>query len=176
LLASQADTVSLDPMGMVMVEGLSVYSNYFHEALDKLGVNVHVFRVGEYKSAVEPFLRDDMSAEAREANKDWLDDLWADTPIWSLAHASCRDAVQSYVKGLRDGLAGNGGDAAAYAEQSKLVTWSRRWGEFRTRIGQTVGMDDDIAVSGRSTSATIWRPRITRAAARSATPKARSDW
>src|SRR5258708_40033324 len=75
LLSAKADKVALDPMGMVLVEGLSVYGNYFRDALDKLGVNVHVFRVGEYKSAVEPFLRNDMSAEARQADQEWLGEL-----------------------------------------------------------------------------------------------------
>jgi len=68
--------VSLDPMGMLLLQGYGMYTNYFKDALDKLGVQVNVFRVGEYKSAVEPFLRNDMSPEARLANQAWLGDLW----------------------------------------------------------------------------------------------------
>src|SRR3546814_6273062 len=55
--AAQADEVVMDPMGSVSLEGFSAYNNYFKDGLDKLGVDVHVFRVGEYKSAVEPFTR-----------------------------------------------------------------------------------------------------------------------
>ncbi|MDX1736357.1 MAG: S49 family peptidase, partial [Halioglobus sp.] len=61
LLASHADEVILHPLGGVALEGFSSYRNYFREALEKLSVNVHVFRAGEHKSAVEPFIRDDMS-------------------------------------------------------------------------------------------------------------------
>src|SRR3546814_1270341 len=63
--AAQADEVVMDPMGSVSLEGFSAYNNYFKDGLDKLGVDVHVFRVGEYKSAVEPFTRNDMSPDAR---------------------------------------------------------------------------------------------------------------
>src|SRR3546814_4693555 len=61
--AAQADEVVMDPMGSVSLEGFSAYNNYFKDGLDKLGVDVHVFRVGEYKSAVEPFTRNDMRSE-----------------------------------------------------------------------------------------------------------------
>lgn len=75
-LAAHADEIILNGMGSVELEGFSTYQLYYREALDKLGINVHIFRVGEYKSAVEPFERNDMSPEAREANIDWLGDLW----------------------------------------------------------------------------------------------------
>src|SRR3546814_18814623 len=65
-------------MGSVSREGFSAYNNYFKDGLDKLGVDVHVFRVGEYKSAVEPFTRNDMSPDARAADIEWLGDLWND--------------------------------------------------------------------------------------------------
>src|SRR5581483_543291 len=115
-LASQAGSVSLDPFGMVLLEGLAVYNNYFRDALDKLGVSVHVFRVGEYKSAVEPFLRNDMSADAREANREWLGELWHSyTQTVAAARGLPPNGVEEYVRGLREGLVRNRGDAAAYA-------------------------------------------------------------
>jgi len=75
-LAAMADEVWLDPRGMVWIDGYANYRNYFREGLDKLEVQVNLFRVGEYKSAMEPFIRDDMSPEAREAAIAWLDSLW----------------------------------------------------------------------------------------------------
>ncbi len=66
LLASHADTVISHPMGGVALEGYSSYHNYFREALEKISVNVHIFRAGDHKSAVEPFIRDDMSPDERE--------------------------------------------------------------------------------------------------------------
>jgi protease IV len=88
-LAAQADEVYLDPMGLVLMAGFSHYGMYFKEALDKLGVNMHIFRVGEYKSAVEPFERNDMSPEAKVANAAWLQVLWEHYKA-SLRRASSR--------------------------------------------------------------------------------------
>lgn len=76
LLASFADTIYLNPQGSVEIEGLSRYRQYYKSALDKLKIKAHVFRVGTFKSAVEPYLRDDMSDAAKAANKDLLDDIW----------------------------------------------------------------------------------------------------
>ncbi|MDR8523752.1 signal peptide peptidase SppA [Shewanella fidelis] len=75
-LASFADKIYLNPQGSVQIEGLSRYRLYFKSAFEKLKINAHVFRVGTFKSAVEPFIRDDMSAAAKEANLTLLNDLW----------------------------------------------------------------------------------------------------
>ena len=144
LVAAQADQVALDPMGMVFIDGLDVYQNYFKEGLDKLGVNVHVFRVGEYKSAVEPFERNDMSAEAREANKEWLGDLWS-----SYGREAARgrnlpeNAIPQYVAGMATALTANGGDAAQLALASKLVDQVETQQQFRARVAEKVGWDED---------------------------------
>lgn len=76
LIAAQASEVHLHPMGQVGIEGFSTYPLYFRDLIDKIGLEVNVFRVGEFKSAVEPFIRNDMSAASREANRGWLSDLW----------------------------------------------------------------------------------------------------
>ncbi len=75
-LAATADRVYLHPLGMIELTGFALYQNYFKSALDKLNVDIHLFRAGEYKSAGEPLVRDNMSAAAREANKAWLGTLW----------------------------------------------------------------------------------------------------
>jgi len=75
-LAATADTIFLHPMGNIALTGFSVYRNYLHDALQKLNVDVHIFRVGEFKSAVEPLMRDSMSSAARESNQRWLSTLW----------------------------------------------------------------------------------------------------
>lgn len=77
LLAAQANEVYLHPSGSIMLEGLARYQPYFREGLqDKLGVEVHLFRVGEYKSAAEPFILDGPSPEAQEADLFWMNDIW----------------------------------------------------------------------------------------------------
>lgn len=75
-LASYADKIYLAPDGAVMLKGYSAYSLYYKSLLEKLDVNTHVFRVGTYKSAIEPFVRDNMSKEAKESASRWLGQLW----------------------------------------------------------------------------------------------------
>jgi len=76
-LASSANEVWLNPRGWLLLDGYGRYQLYFKSALDKLSISQHIFRVGTYKSAVEPYIRDDMSTAAKEANKLWLSDLWS---------------------------------------------------------------------------------------------------
>src|SRR5438309_1808856 len=68
----------LDPDGNVLLEGLGRYRTYYKQALDTFGVDVHLFRVGEYKSAAEPFIRNDSSPEAKEADLFWMNGVWND--------------------------------------------------------------------------------------------------
>ena len=77
LLASQADHILLHPEGGMFLEGFSVYRSYLRSFLEKTRVTMHVFRAGENKSAVEPYLRNDMSDEEREVVSRWLEGLWA---------------------------------------------------------------------------------------------------
>ncbi|MBT2749425.1 MULTISPECIES: signal peptide peptidase SppA [unclassified Lysobacter] len=77
LIAAQANEVFLDPMGGMMLEGLGRYRQYYREGLqDKLGVDVHLFRVGEYKSAAEPYILDAASEDSKTADLFWMNDLW----------------------------------------------------------------------------------------------------
>ncbi|MBU77238.1 MAG: signal peptide peptidase SppA [Pseudoalteromonadaceae bacterium] len=75
-IAAHADEISMHPYGGVSIEGYGMFPLYFKEALEKLKVTQHIFRVGTYKSAVEPFIRNDMSDAAKEANSVWLTALW----------------------------------------------------------------------------------------------------
>lgn len=143
--AAAADDVSMDPQGAVLLEGFSSYQNYFKDALEKLGVKVNVFRVGEFKAAVEPFIRNDMSEEARLANLEWLGDLWREYGK-DLSEGPLKlkeDAAENYVAGFRGGVERLRGDSAAYAKEAGLVTHIETLGEFRKRIAETVGMDED---------------------------------
>ncbi|MBA6342496.1 signal peptide peptidase SppA [Colwellia sp. MB02u-10] len=75
-LASYADDIWLNPKGWMLLDGYGRYQLYFKSALEKLSISQHIFRVGTYKSAVEPYIRDSMSTAAKEANQLWLTDLW----------------------------------------------------------------------------------------------------
>jgi protease IV len=122
LLASHADTVISHPMGGVALEGYSSYHNYFREALEKISVNVHIFRAGDHKSAVEPFIRDDMSPEEREITSRWLNNLWGQfTAIVETQRKLAPGTVNDYVNNFSSQLQGTGGDAAQLALQVGLV-------------------------------------------------------
>jgi protease-4 len=76
LLASYADEIYLDPQGMVLLQGFSVYRLYFKELLDNLLITPHIFKVGTFKSFVEPFTDKQMSEASKIANSHWLNQLW----------------------------------------------------------------------------------------------------
>lgn len=75
-LASYANKIYLTPLGAVSVYGLSANNLYYKTLLDNLKINTHVFRVGTYKSAIEPFIRDDMSDAAKSNTTRWLSTIW----------------------------------------------------------------------------------------------------
>ncbi|WP_433853410.1 signal peptide peptidase SppA [Stenotrophomonas nitritireducens] len=123
LLAAQADEVYLDPMGSLLLEGLGRYRQYFRAGLqDKLGVDVHLFKVGEYKSAAEPYVLDAASPQAKEADLFWMNDVWQ-RYLGDIATARRLDAAQlaAGIDTLPEGIAAAGGDLARFALQQKLV-------------------------------------------------------
>ena len=123
LLAAQANEVYLDPMGSLLLEGLGRYHQFYREGLqDKLGVDVHVFKVGQYKSAVEPYILDAASPQAKEADLFWMNDVWQ-RYLGDIATARKLTAPQlsAGIDNLPAGIEGAGGDLAKYAQQQKLV-------------------------------------------------------
>jgi len=121
-LASFANKVWLSPQGMVDLHGFATNGLYYKSLLDKLKVSTHVFRVGTYKSAVEPFIRDDMSPAAREADSRWIGELWQNY-LGTIAANRQITPQQLFpgAQGVLDGLRKVGGDTAKYALDNKLV-------------------------------------------------------
>lgn len=75
-LASLADKVAINPQGSLDLHGLASMPLFFKDALDKLGIEMQIFRVGTYKSAVEPFTQNEMSDANREQVTSFLNDAW----------------------------------------------------------------------------------------------------
>lgn len=121
-LASFANKIWLSPQGVVDLHGFATNGLYYKSLLDKLKVSTHVFRVGTYKSAVEPFIRDDMSSAAREADSRWIGELWKNY-LNTVAANRQIPAQQVFpgAQGLLEGLTKTGGDTAKYALENKLV-------------------------------------------------------
>ena len=121
-LASFANKVWLSPQGVVDLHGFATNGLYYKSLLDKLKVSTHVFRVGTYKSAVEPFIRDDMSPAAREADSRWIGELWQNYLGTIAANRQITpQQVFPGAQGVLDGLSKVGGDSAKYALDNKLV-------------------------------------------------------
>ena len=121
-LASYASKIYLSPQGTVDLHGFATNTLYYKSLLDKLKVTSHVFRVGTYKSAVEPFLRDDMSPAAREADSRWVGELWQN--YLNTVAANRQITIQQLfpgAQGLLASLQKIGGDTARYAKENKLV-------------------------------------------------------
>ncbi|MDN3651514.1 signal peptide peptidase SppA [Thalassotalea ponticola] len=146
-LASYADKVWMNPEGGVMLEGFGRYRTYFKAALDKLNITQHVFKVGTYKSAVEPYIRDNMSNAAKEANQAWLGQLWQN---FKLDIAKNRQIdVASFdetARQLYSKLQKADGSFAKYALQSQLVD------DLKTREQIRLEMIDQVGKSSHHDS------------------------
>lgn len=145
-LAAQADKIYIDPEGGILLEGLGRYRLYFREALqEKLGMDVHLFRVGEYKSAMEPYILDAASAEAREADLFWMNDLWqryvADV---AKARKITAEQLNASINNLSAEVKAANGDLGKLAVQQKLVDGLKTAHEIETMLGEMGAVDEDV--------------------------------
>jgi protease-4 len=142
-VAAAADEVWLSPQGGVLLEGLGRWRTYYKEGLDRLGVDVHVFRVGEFKSAVEPYTRNGPSPEAREADRKWLTDLWT---VWLEEVAASRKLkpadLSAYIDEMPARLAAVKGDPTRLAVESRLVDKVGYRDELRARMIELAGLEE----------------------------------
>lgn len=121
-LASYADRIFLNPMGGVDIHGFGVYRLYFREAMEKLAINYNIFKVGTYKSALEPFTRDNMSPEDRQQNEVWLSALWQvyQDDIRQQRNLK-KETIKNYTTNISEALKSTEGDTAQLALQIGLV-------------------------------------------------------
>ncbi len=143
-LAAHADEIYLDPMGFVLLQGYGRYRNYYKAALDKLSVDMNVYRVGAYKSAVEEYTRTDMSPEDREETGAYLTAIW--NQYLSSVSAARRlkpEVLTSYITTLGDAAVAAKGDGAKLALQAGLVTGAKTSMQVEQRVSDLVGEDDD---------------------------------
>ena len=152
-LAAEADEIYLDPMGFVLIDGYDRYRTYLKDALDKLGVDINVFRVGAFKSAVETYTRTSMSPEDREESRAYLGAMWTSyQEAVTRARKLAPDALAKYVESLSKTVPAAGGDAARVALESGLVTAVKTRLQAEQRLIGLVGED---AVSGSFKSVSL---------------------
>jgi len=145
-LASAASEVWLNPLGVVGLAGPGGSRLYYRGLLEKMGVTPHVYRVGTYKAAVEPFTRDDMSPEA-EQNAQALANALLETWRESIAKGRPKAQVESYMRNMTAAVQAAGGDMAKAALNAGLVDKLADRQAFEKRLAQ-LGGEDDRAVGG----------------------------
>ena len=143
-IASHADEVAMHPYGSVAIEGYGMYPLYFKDALEKLEVTQHIFRVGTFKSAVEPFIRNDMSDAAKEANRVWLGALWSEykhdvAAVRPFDESNFDETMDVYLVKMK---AANG-DAGKYALDHQWVDSLKTSQQIRQQLIDLVGADED---------------------------------
>ncbi|AYH45897.1 signal peptide peptidase SppA [Azoarcus sp. DN11] len=141
-LASVADEVHLAPDGFVLLPGLARNVSYYKGALDALGVKVHVFRVGEYKSFAEPFTRTGMSDEDRASSVELLDALWKGMrERIASSRKLAPEVLNRYVDRYADVLEAADGDTARAARESGLVDALSQRDEWHDLLKARIGAD-----------------------------------
>lgn len=143
-LAAMADEVYMHPFGLVYLDGYGHYRTFYKQAIDKLAIDWNIFKVGEYKSFVEPFIRDDMSEEDKTASMVWLNELWS-VYVKDVTEARGleEDVIGRYIDQILPELEGTDGDMAVLAKETGLVDelWNRD--EIRERLIELVGTNGD---------------------------------
>lgn len=142
LLSSYADSISLNPLGGVLINGFGMYPTYLKGLLDKTKVNFHVFRVGDYKTAMEPLIRDSMSPQARESGRKWLDGLWSAYLREAAKNRGVSSqSIMEYAENIDSKLAETGGDAARLAVLLKLVDEIKTSDQFEQTVADKTGQE-----------------------------------
>jgi protease-4 len=143
-LAAQAGELYLDPLGLVYVDGFSYYRMFLKDAIDKLGVDVNVFRAGTFKSFTDQFSRSDMAPSEREESSVWLQALWNSySQDVTRARSLAPNALNEYVADAPAALAAVKGDAAKLAMQRGLVTALKSRRQLADDLKSIVGEDPD---------------------------------
>src|SRR5271170_6241708 len=143
-LAAQAGEVYLDPLGLVYVDGFSYYRMFLREAIDKLGVDVNVFRAGTFKSFTDQFSRSDMAPSEREESSVWLQTLWnAYSQDVTRARSLPATALKDFVADQPASLQAVSGDMAKMALQRGLVTALKSRRQVADDLKGLVGEDQD---------------------------------
>ncbi|HAS6251928.1 TPA: signal peptide peptidase SppA [Vibrio vulnificus] len=143
-LASYADKIYLAPDGGVMLKGYSAFNLYYKTLLEKLDVTTHVFRVGTYKSAIEPFVRDDMSPAAKESATRWLTQLWG-AFVDDVANNRNIDpkTLNPSMEEFLSQLKSVNGDLAALSIKLGLVDELATRQQLRTQLAKKFGASGD---------------------------------
>ncbi len=145
-LASHADEIIINPMGGVDLHGFGAYRLYFKKALEKLSINYNIFKIGSYKSAVEPLTRNNMSPEDRHQNEIWLSALWQVYTDDIIKHRKIsKKAIDHYTNNISQAVQSTGGDLSLLAKQTGLVDNILTRNQTRTHLSALCGDEKTAA-------------------------------
>jgi protease-4 len=141
LLASHASEVWVDPMGGAAITGPGGERMFYAGLLEKLGVTAHVFRVGTYKSAVEPYMLNEMSPAARENYEQLYGSMWQE---WQAHVRSARPTadIRRVTGEIGEWIAASNGDLAKASVEAGLADKIGTEVEWGQRVAELVGADE----------------------------------
>lgn len=142
-LAAHADEILLNPLGSVMITGFGSNRSFFKDALDKLKINIHVFRVGKFKSAVEPYIGNSMSPESRQETTTLLTELWQfyGSQVEQLRGLPA-GTIHSYADNLHSNLKATFGNASALAKEQDLIDQIATRSEMHSYLNEMIASTD----------------------------------
>jgi len=142
LLASYADEVYLNKMGSLYLTGFGIYRNYYKNLSDKLEVDFHVFKVGDFKDAVEPFIREDMSPESREHVSSWLGEVWQRYTGLIESHRDLElGALDTFINQYGENLVATNGNASELYLNKGLIDGAPSTLAMESLLAQKFGLD-----------------------------------
>ena len=143
-LAAYADEIHMHNMGYILMQGYGRFRRFYKEALDKFGIDVNVFKVGTYKSAVEPYLRQNMSEADKEASTRWMGAMWnAYLKDVSTARGISVDAINNYADNIPQRLKEAKGNAGEAAKNAGLIDHLTTRDQIRKRLIDITGENED---------------------------------
>ena len=143
-LAAHADEVLMDPEGAALIEGYGMYRTYYKTLLENFDVSINLFKVGEYKSAMEPYIRDNMSDEDKEARMEMLNNWWtAYTDDFESARQLAEGTINKQIQNISAELKAAGGSLAQLSLNNKLVDRLITNHELRTYLKSLTGEDSE---------------------------------
>lgn len=164
-LASYADEIYLHDLGGVELTGFALYRNYFKQALDKLSVKFHVFKVGQFKDFVEPYIREDMSTASRKHNEQWLSELWS---VYTQQVEAKREldagSLTAFINEMENHLASTEGDTAQLALNMGLVDHIGSRNARNQALVERFGQSEDDADSPLVVTEELYRQHVLRPA------------
>ncbi|NVD45388.1 signal peptide peptidase SppA [Qipengyuania atrilutea] len=154
-LASHASEIWMDPLGGALITGPGNTRVYLGGLLDRLNINARVYRVGTYKSAVEPYTRSSMSPEARENAQALYGALWQE---WQAGVKKARPSmeIERVTNAPAEWITASRGDLAAAAIDANLVDKLGSRYDFGKRVAEVTGVGDEGAGSFAHTGIDPW--------------------